>query len=314
MQHSRLLAKDQSNVPVYLKYAQNSTVNAELFKINSDGTTNSLQTLTLSWNGEVLTSNFSTPNEDCYLALVVTESSTEHVIIRVGEPAVKVFYSDLMIQADSIVPYRQVMRNGDLISSGNMSSTSIANLWYYNVTSNIESLVTINNKFSEILRLPYIVNDESQGSNGDSVASVAIFLDNTYNYGTFGFSGDRRSQFNYNTGTWSLVDGYTVKASDIMRATAYKYGLSYTDIASPTHISKTIKYIQAYGEEIGSFMVYSPGFTPDDNPNNFTLITDDELGNAYIRGIQIYISVSHKTTDDGSTGIVIPFSNEGMVQ
>jgi hypothetical protein len=186
-------------------------------------------------------------------------------------------------------------------------------MYYYILTQEFSSILEINGR-RDYLKLPYILLSNTSGPLGTSPGN---FLDASSSYGigsyaTVGFSGSRNSYFEFNIGEWVEDVNSNAKAADLAKAVAYKYGLSYTDLAASNHINKYIKYIQSYSEELGQFIVYIPGITPESDINNFDLIVTDELGNHYIRGLQILLLQPLTTVADGSEGIIFPYTNDGM--
>lgn len=258
-------------------------------------------------DNNIWTMNILTPNEDCYCTVKLLDNNQviDQFVIRVGNPKVKVFaYKD----NSAVLNVKQFSLNGSQVDNANMIDLQDG-FQFYEVQQIFSSIIEIDNN-RDYLALPYAVISNNSSSSG--VNSPANFLDSTTQYGTFGFIGEKNSYFDLSLGQWVNDANSVAKASDLIKAVCYKYNLEYSDISANNHVYKYIKYIQAYGEEIGSFLTYIPGLTPETDIMNFEMISTDELGNTYVRGIQAMLLQPLETTLDGSDGIVFPFTNDGM--
>ncbi len=308
MEHTRILEKN-SKSNLYIDYDNSLPLLFRKIKINNDGSFEELVPDTLTYNNVFWVSSIQIPNEDCYLAIVVYRNNkiVEHIIIRSGIPQLKVFYTDTAYTSEiTDIQYEQYNKNGTLLDSGFLSHID-AGIYYFNPENEFESLLKFfknSEVISSILKLPYLQVKIEPGT-GSGYTSNGLFLDTGFS--NFGYIGEKYSYFDLDVGEWKLDPSKIAKAEDLAKAVAWHYNLEWIDRTSPNHIFNYIKYFRTYDEESSVFRLYAPSITPTDNPANFELIQEDELGNIFIKGVSMLLVQDLQTVPDGSVGVYIPF-------
>jgi hypothetical protein len=304
VEHSRVVATDKNVSNLYVEYDDSLPVTCRKVQVNNDGTYAELVADSVTYNGEFWVSSVSIPTDICYLVIEVLRDGNvvDYVVNRVGEPDLKVFYTNSEEDGTNTIPYEQYSSTGMLLDSGDATHL-VRGIYYINPVNQFESLLKFNGSTSKVLKLPYIVVPLTGG--GDGVVGDGLFLDTGFS--TYGFIGNRNSYFNLNAGMWIDDENSIAKASDLAKAIASRYGLEWDDKTSPTHIYKYVNYLRTYDEENGVFRLYAPSITPETNAANFDLVEIDELGNTFVKGISMLLLQDLETIPEGSSGAIVDF-------
>ena len=110
------------------------------------------------------------------------------------------------------------------------------------------------------------------------------FTEGLYQYN---FYPKKDLTFDLESGRWVYKKDYNVRISDVAKQIAYEnnFNIDYFKYFSElpeNHIRNYIKYFRWYDDVNKRYLYYLPGFTPEDNINNFSL-----LDNEKIRGIEL---------------------------
>lgn len=234
-------------------------------------------------------------NEDVYLFI---EQRPYFDVIRIGEPPKMMILKDTQSRT-----FNQYDQGGSLLDS--IVSEEIG-FGYYRVKP-----TTLGKGYFELdgLKQPYdfsyIVEVIDPGTTGSGISADQLFLDTGLT--TYGFIGDKNSYFDLLTGEWVQDINSIAKAEDLAKAITFKYGLEWNDRTAPNHIYNYVKYFRTYNEELKRFLLYAPSITPGSDINNFDLITEDELGNTYVKGVSMLLVQDLETILEGSSGVIVPF-------
>lgn len=305
MEHSRIVTVDKGTSNLYIDYDDSLPITYSKLKIKTDGSVETLASDDLLFKNEFWISTVTIPEEDCYLVLVIKRDgkTIDYVVNRVGEPELKIFYTDSEIIESVEITYEQYSKVGVLLTNGFLTYIT-EGIFYFSPVNQFESFIRFNGSVSKVLKLPYVI--VSVGGSGQIVGDE-LFLDTGFS--TYGFLGNKNSYFDLDSGKWIDDANSIAKASDLAKAVAYSYNLEWDDRASDDHIYKCISYLRTYDEEAGVFRLYAPAITPESNAANFDLITEDELGNMFVKGISMLLTRELETIEEGSVGARIPFKN-----
>lgn len=305
MEHSRLLQKNSTST-LYVEYDNSLPITYRKLKFTD--VIEEMIPESIEYNNVFWVSNVVLPNEDCYIILLVYRNNKiiDYIILRCGVPPLKVFYTNVNYKSSDNIYYEQYSKSGTLLSSDSINFLE-SGVGYFVPKNEFESLIKIylnSEVTSSVLKLPYIetIIDTTPGS---GYSSNGLFVDTGFS--NYGFIGEKHSYFDLISGKWVNDPTRIAKAEDLAKAVAFKYNLEWEDRANPLHIYNYIKYFRTYDEENGVFRLYAPSITPSSDINNFELITEDELGNTFIKGISMLLVQDLETVSDGSVGVYIPF-------
>ena len=302
MEHTRLLSTSDNLSTLYVEYDDSLEVTYKKYKILNDGTFESIAIEDITFNEIFWLSNVAIPDEDCYLIVVVYRDNQiiDYIVNRVGEPSLKVFYTNSSDIDTTVNTYFQHSKAGELLDSGSLVYLTDG-ISYFEPTSEFETFIKINSA-SSVLKLPYIIIPVVE-SNIEGIGADENFINTGYN--TFGFLGERNSYFDLTQGKWINDEAVEVKAEDIAKAICSKYNLIWDDRNSSLWIGNYVKYIRTYEENEKKFRLYVPFLTPSTNDANYNLFQEDEADNLYLRGISILLLQSLETVN-ATDGARIP--------